>query len=155
MSTTSTRNHEHPATSGSQQATPTLEIGPLQESLHGSADRGAQRSTRTNSPPSSAFSGAKISPRRTEAGQPARSSVHATAHASGWCHFTLLCEGSPTTQRRRHCVVLLWGFFHLDALLRGWSGTREQPAIRRKAHSRLTKAASFDSSRRDSPLGAL
>jgi len=41
--------------------------------------------------------------------------------------------------------------FRLD--VRGMVGPRLQPVIRRKAHSRLTKAASFDSSCGDSLLG--
>merc|ERR1739844_368729 len=125
---------------------PTWDFQPPYLHAHSSSpSRGAQRSTRTNSPPSCVSSEAKSSPRRTNAGQPARSSTPATAHARGCCHLCRFNPGKPVMQMRRHWLTLRSGT-RLVLELRGATGMRELPVIFRNAHSRLSSKAKLDSS---------
>lgn len=117
-----------------------LSASPAQKQSR-SSSRGAQRSTRTISPPCSASSAANNSPRLTTVGQPTRSRAHATDHARGCCHLCRFNVGKPATQTRRHWETPGRGA-RLE--LRVGKGTKAQLTIRRKAHSRLTTEASID-----------
>lgn len=97
-------------------------------------------STRTMSPPTSPSRGAKSSPRRTTARQPARSRCSATPRKRGCCHLCRFIWGSPAMHtRRHHCTPQ--GELRFDFELRGSRGPRVQLTTCEKPHCSLINTA--------------